>query len=238
MQNTTRLITARGRIAAILLLAASALAAPGVRGEETGGIQVNGVGEIQAVPDMARLTLEVRREGGDVVALKRELDAVTGRVLEFSDELGVARRDVTAAAVNIYPRYQRQDDEQVPVGVIASRTIEIIVRDLADIGELINGALERGVNGVGGVQLDASNRIELEQQALDLAIDDAIREAGQIAKRFGVGLGPLTSASSGAHQVQPLMMDALSLRSAAKESFAPGEMTIRRDVQATFGIRP
>ncbi len=223
-----------GRLAALLL---AVLVCGGAAADAPNGIHVTGIGEIVVVPDMARLTLEVRREGRDAAALKAELDTVTAAVLELADELDISRRDVTAAAVNIHPRYQRHNEDERPEGVIASRTIEITLKDLERIGELINGALERGANGVRGVALDASNRVELEQQALDEAIDDAIREARQVAERFDVNLGLLQDAHTGNHQVQPLMMEAMSARSADQGSFSPGEMTIRREVQATFGIR-
>jgi len=229
----------RQRIPAVTALALLALAAGAVQAAEApSGIRVNGVGEAQVVPDMARLTLEVRREGEDAAALKDQLDAVTEAILELTDELAIERRDVTAAAVNIYPRYRRRDDEQVPAGVIASRRVEVTLRDLQDMGELINGALSRGANGVNGVVLDASNRPELERRALDLAIDDAVRTARQMAERFEVGLGPLLDASSASHSVEPVRMMSMMESRGAKDSFAPGEMTIRRDVQATFGIRP
>lgn len=226
------------RIAPFCLVLAGWLAAPATA-QSPSGIHVNGTGEVLVVPDMARLTLEVRREGTDAAALKEALDQVTAAVLELVEELDIADRDVTAAAVSIYPRYQRPEEEDVEPGIIASRTIEITLRDLTRMGELVNGALTRGVNGVGGVALDVSNREELERQALDRAIDDAVQQARQMATRFDVNLGPLLDASAGGHQVRPLMtMDSMAARGAAKESFAPGEMTIRRDVQATFGIRP
>lgn len=223
-----------GRLAALLI---AALACAGAAAEGPNGIHVTGIGEIVVVPDMARLTLEVRREGPDAAALKADLDQVTSAVLELADELDIPRGDVTAAAVNIHPRYQRPNGDEQPEGVIASRTIEITLMELERIGELINGALERGANGVRGVALDASNRVELEQRALDNAIDDAVREARQVAERFDVNLGLLQDARTGNHQVQPLMMEAMSARSADRGSFSPGEMTIRREVQATFAIR-
>jgi len=227
------------QLPAVAALALLALAGSAVQADEApNGIRVTGVGEVQVVPDMARLTLEVRREGEDAAALKEELDDVTEAMRELTDELDIERRDVTAAAVNIYPRYQRRDDEQVPAGVIASRTVEVTLRDLEDMGALINGALSRGANGVNGVALDASNRPELERRALDLAIDDAVRTARQMAERFEVGLGPLVDASSASHSVEPVRMMSMMESRSAKDSFAPGEMTIRRDVQATFGIRP
>lgn len=236
---TRRLTRAGGGPAPLLaLLAGLLLAAAGpLRAAET-GIQVSGVGEVQVVPDMARVALEVRREGADAAALKEELDKVTAEVLELGRSLDIAERDLTAAAVNIYPRYSRDPEQPTPDGVIASRTIEVILRDLEKVGDLINGALQAGANGVGGVQLDASNRAQLEQDALDRAIDDAVRKARQMAKRFEVELGPLQFASSSLDRPGPMMMEAMSMRGAAKDSFAPGEMTIEQRVQASFGIRP
>lgn len=224
-------------VLAALLPAALLMAAP-ARAETPAGIHVSGTGEMLVVPDMARLTLEVRREGTDAAALKRELDAVTEAILELTDELDIERRDVTAAAVNVYPRYRRHDDETVPDGVVASRTVEVTLRALDDLGTLINGALERGANGVNGVALDASNRAELERRALDLAIDDAKAAAQQIAGRFEVTLGALVDASAGGQTPQPLRMAGMAEMKAADSAFSPGEMTIRRDVQATFSIRP
>jgi uncharacterized protein len=231
-------IGSRGRLAGWLLTAVwLGVGATAAAAEQPRGIAVTGAGEVLVVPDMARVSLEVRREGQDAAAMKSTLDQVTAEVLAFTERLNIPRRDVTAAAVNIYPRYRHHPTEQPRVdGIIAVRTIEVTLRDLAQIGELINGALERGVNGVSGVQLDAQNRIELERQALDLAIDDAVREARQVARRFEVGVGPLLHAATSQHHVRPLMMEAAAMRTVAKDSFEPGELTIRREVQATFDI--
>lgn len=222
-----------------LLVAALALfTALQVQAEQAGGIHVTGVGEVQVVPDLARINLEVRREGTDAAALKTELDTVTRAVLALTRELAVDERDVTAAAVSIYPRYRHRDGESVVDGVIASRAITVTLRELDDVGELVNGALTRGVNGVNGIELDASDRTAREREALDRAIDDATRQAGQIAARFRVGLGPLINAGTAqGPQPRPMMMDAMAAAApAARESFAPGEMTIRREISASFAI--
>ena len=223
-------------LAAVLTLTLAAFA-PTAAVAQPSGIHVTGAGEVAVVPDLARVTLDARREGTDAAALKTELDEITAAVLAFARSLDIEPRDVTAAAVNIHPRYRHRDGETTVEGVIASRTIQLTLRRLDNVGVLINGALARGVNGVGNVQLDAANRVELERAALDLASDDARREAGQIATRFGVRLGALINAGSSGHQVAPvMMMDAMAARSSTKESFAPGEMIIRRDIQATFAI--
>ncbi len=210
--------------------------APAAADDAVTGIHVSGVGEVRVVPDRARVTLEVRREGSDAAQLKTELDRVAADVLKLAADLGIDKRRVTAAAVNVFPRYRASDHDNEPDGVIASRTLEIRVDDLSRLGELINGALQRGVNGVRDVSLDVSNRSQVEARALDAAIDDAIQQAHRVASRFGVELGPLRDASTSGRQVPPVMPMAAAARSASQEAFAPGEMTIRQEVQATFAI--
>ncbi len=70
------------------------------------GIHVSGRGEVEVVPDMARFSLEINRQGQDAVALKKEMDAVTAKVLQLTERLKIDRKDVTAAMVNIQPNYR------------------------------------------------------------------------------------------------------------------------------------
>jgi len=213
----------------------TAAAAPAIA--DTTGIHVNGSGEIRAVPDMARVSLQVRREGEDAAALKSQLDEVTAHVLEMTRDMGIDKRLVTAAAVNIHPRYRPRDGETELDGLIATRSIEIVLEDLADVSPLINGALARGVNGVGGIQLDLSNRASLEQNALDLAVDDARDEAARVARRFSVALGAVIDVSVDQHDVRPVMMEAATARAAdGGADFSAGELTIQRRIRATFEI--
>jgi uncharacterized protein len=218
---------------AVVLLAGSGFALEAHARSD--GIHVTGAGEVRVVPDMAQVALEVRREGNDAAALKTELDRVTAAVIALTRSLRIDAKDVTAAAVTIQPRYRHRDGETVVDGVVAVRSIEVTLRQLDRIGELVNGALERGVNGIRGVTLDASNRAELEDRALDRAIDDAVRVAGRVAERFGVPLGTLVATETSPHTVVPVAMDAMAVRM-APESFEPGTLTIRREVRATFAI--
>jgi uncharacterized protein YggE len=204
---------------------------------EPTGIHVTGSGEVRAIPDMARVNLEVRREGEDASALKARLDEVTAGVIEMAGSMGIEKRDITAAAVSIRPRYRPSDGGTEADGLIASRLIVLVLRDLGNVGDLINGALQRGVNGIGGIELDLSNRSELERDALDLAIDDARDEALRVARRFGVTLGQVIDVSIDQHMVRPLMMEAMAARAAdSGADFSPGEIRIQRNVQSTFAL--
>jgi uncharacterized protein YggE len=231
-------IAPRRHVAALLAFGAAFIFTGSMaRAEPPAGIHVTGVGEVEVVPDLARIGLEVRREGPDAAALKPELDTVTRAVLALARELGVADRDVTAAQVTIYPRYgNRESGEPVVDGVTASRTISITLRDLDRVGDLVNGALKRGVNGVGGIELDASRRKELERAALELAIADAVAKAEHVAAQFEVSLGPLVDASTTAPAWPRPMMGAMAMESRAASDFEPGQLTIRTEISASFAI--
>ncbi len=207
-------------------------------GHETNqGIHVTGSGEVMVEPDMARFNLQVTRQGRDAALLKREMDETTAAILTLTDRLKIKRKDVTAAMVQIQPNRVYKNNRQSIDGVIASRGISIVLRDLERIGELINSALEMGINDVGGVQLDSSKRDKLEREALDLAIEDAQAMAAQIAKGFGVRvIGVQAVRVSGGHSPRP-QVARMALESAdSGDSFSAGEIRIRRDIQASFEI--
>jgi hypothetical protein len=200
------------------------------------GIQVNGRGVVNTVPDMGTVNLHIRREGDDPAALEAAMNQVVGQVLKLTRKLDIAEKDVTAALVSIQPRYQRRNDETVVSGVIASRTVTITVRRLADFPKLLQQSLELGVNNVDPIALDSSRRVELEAQALDLAMADAISRADQVAAGFSVRRGSVVDVRVSTHNVMPRMAMQEMRVGAADDAFAPGEIRIEQNVDATFAI--
>ena len=232
-----RLLAGLPAVAMVLLLGACLPGRSVAVSQDNQGIHVSGRGEVLVEPDIARFTLQVTRQGRDAAALKKEMDQVTASVLKLTDSAKVPREDVTAAMVQINPNYVRQNNRQVIDGVVANRTINITLRDLDQIGQLMNRALELGINNIGGVQLDTSKRVTLEGQALDLAIDDAKAEAERVAKGFGVRLmGVRNVQVTGHHNVNPRMARMAMADESGGDSFAAGQIVIKRELQATFAI--
>ena len=201
------------------------------------GIHVLGRGEVLVVPDMLSMTFQVSRQGRDAVLLKQELDQVTQTVLELTDSLSIPRKDITAALVNIHPLSRYENKRHIIDGVTASRTIHVVLKNLDQYGPLINGSLKLGINNISGVQLASSKQVTLEQQALELAIADAKREAKAIAKQFDVRVLGVRDVRVGSHAVNPQPAGrVMSMSADSNVPFSPGEMKIRRDIQVTFGI--
>ena len=202
------------------------------------GIHVTGAGEIVVVPDMATVALEIRRVGPAAPVLKKELDGIVAKVIRMARDRGVAERDITATAAQIRPNTRYEDGRQTIDGVIASRSITLIVRDLEELGIITNAALDAGVNTVGQIVLDTSRRTELEDKALDSAVRDARRLAARLAQGFGVELGRAYDVATVGQRRVAAEGIANVMRSSApeSESISAGEITIRSEVAVSFSI--
>ena len=138
---------------------------------------------------------------------------------------------MTAARIQLSPIYNRRPNNQTIEAIEAKRTIMILIKDIEQISDLINGSIEVGINGIQGIQLDTSDKVRLEREALDIAIADAKREANHVAQKFGVALGSLVYV-----QVQPRTARQMTGMSGVHSPFKPGQIVVRRQVNATFQI--
>jgi uncharacterized protein YggE len=219
-------------VASLLSLTGCAISPAAAAAE---GIHVSGKGAVETVPDMGTVALHARREGDDPAGLERELAGIVSDLLKATENLQIDETDVTATALRIQPRYQRRGDDRVVNGVIATRSITITVRRLSDFPSLLEQALAMGINNVDPISLDSSIRTDLEAQALDHAMADAISRAEQVARGFSVGRGALLDVQVSGHSASP-QMAMQEMRADSGPSMAPGVIRIESQVQATFTI--
>jgi uncharacterized protein YggE len=201
------------------------------------GIHVSGQGTLEVAPDMGTVQLHVRREGIEADVLTAELNRVVGQTIALAERLGIAERDIQATSLTIHPRYQRRGNESVVDGLVATRSIALVLRDLNIFAELLSEALTLGVNNVDPIRLDSSERASLENEALTLAMDDAKAEAARVAEGFDVTLGAVTDVQVGAHSPRPEVMRAAAFADSGS-SFSSGVIRIDRSVSVTFSIIP
>ena len=214
-----------------LMLSADAMA------DQPLGIHVTGRAEIAVEPDMARMTLQVSAQAADAISVKNQIDDVTRAVLALTDKYKIARRDVTAAVVNLSVNYRYDNKQRTVDGMQGSRSVSVTLRKLDDYGDFMNDVLKVGINNISGVQLDTSKRERLEDEALDAAIKDARSRAAHVASQFEVELGPVVNVQVQAGHVEPRVRAMARAADASGGDFSGGEIDIRRDVTATFAIQ-
>jgi len=152
---------------------------------------------------------------------------------------------VKATRIQVQPDYSwdERNRKQVLLGYIVSRDVRVELRDLEQLGPLIERAVSAGVNQVSDPVLDSTQRKQLERQAMTLAVQDARLTAETLAKAAGVGLGGVrTISGSGAPPVMPMyrakmmMSDAAAAPPAPEASYQPGEMKFSASVSAEYDL--
>jgi uncharacterized protein YggE len=208
-------------------------------------VSVSGQGEVSAEPDLAHVTLGVQARRPTMAEARKEVATTVDRVLALCKDLKIEPKYVNATRVQVQPDYSwdERNRKQVLLGYIVSRDVQVELRDLDQLGPLIERAVSAGVNQVSDPVLDSTQRKQLERQAMTLAVQDARLNAETLAQAAGVGLGAVrTISASGAPPVMPMyrskmvMADAAAAPPAPEASYQPGEMKFSTSVSAEYDL--
>jgi uncharacterized protein YggE len=226
----------------VLCLLGSSMAA--LADQEPRTISVSGTGTVDAAPDIARLRLAVQRRDLNMQAARDATVKVSRDFIALCKRLGIKESKVRTAGLTIQPEYRWDQKQglQVFTGYFVQRQLEVELNDLDKLGELIEGAVNAGVNEVSPPELDNSQRRELARQALAAAATDARSNAQRIADTLGVKLGALRTIDAHSNQPPPprpmMRMAAMSAEAdgGAAASYTPGEISVDAQVSATFDV--
>ncbi|MEP2705031.1 MAG: SIMPL domain-containing protein [Roseibium sp.] len=235
------------RMAFAASLAAIALAAPTAFAQESGDVRgsitMEGRGSVSVAPDMAVITTRV------VTTAKTAPDALAqntkdlSKVIETIKASGIEAKDIQTSGFSIYPRYERITDgsNRQPdiIGYEVRNGVEINVRDLGKLGDLLSTVVESGANAVDGIRFQVSDPDDKLDTAREKAVAAALHKAEIFAKAAGVELGDIMSISeTGADIPRPVMMRAESMMvgSASPVPIEAGEETISANVTISWEI--
>jgi uncharacterized protein YggE len=205
-------------------------------------ISVSGQGEAALAPDMAWLSLSIRREADTARAAMDDASKAAADVIAALKQAGVASRDLQTSGLNIEPRYvypKDNDGTQQPklVGYAVTNSLSVRVRDLARLGELIDSSVTLGVNQGAGISFDNDDPAAALTEARSRAVADAIAKARTLAEAAGVKLGRVLQISeSSAPAPMPMQAKAFRAADAASVPIEAGENTYHVDVNVSFEI--
>lgn len=224
-------------IALSLVMTTLALPAHADTNQQARHIDVNGHGLINETPDIALLTLTFSQRDQQARRAKSTVDSQVNDLLALSEQLGIAKKDIQAARLNIYPEYDHKNNRQL-IGYRVSRDVQVRLSNLLNYPKLLEGAVDIGATHTGQLKLDFSNRKELENKALQAAFHDARQQAELLAEASGNKLGEtLWIHSSMSYRPEPQMRMAMMSDMKAEASYPTGEMSLSRQVQVRFAIQ-
>ncbi|WP_191090037.1 SIMPL domain-containing protein [Histidinibacterium aquaticum] len=231
MVNATR--AACAALATTVLLAGPAAA----QVVEPPALQVTGQGEVNVKPDMAVVRLGVRVEAETAEEAVDRMSAGTEAVLSALSQAGVADADISTGTLRVDPilsSYESREGMRV-TGFAAEIGLSVTVRDLDDLGGVLDAVVRQGANRVDGVSFDLADRSEALAEARRAAVADAQAKAQVFAEAAGVRLGDLmflTEGQTGGGGPQPMMMDARM----ESVPVPAGEMTISAQVSLSYSL--
>ncbi len=206
-------------------------------------ITVSGQGRVDAVPDMANITLGVTqqaRSAGEALSAVAQISADIYARLEAA---GIEARDMQTSGLNLHPFHRqgtRPANEPPRIaGFSASNMITVRVRDLTILGGILDDIAADGANEFRGLQFGLQVPEPLQNEARILAVKDAMARAALMAEAAGVPLGELLTLSSGSHssgRTYIAMEGASFARSADVMPVAAGEMSLTATVTMVFAI--
>jgi uncharacterized protein YggE len=163
--------------------------APTESTRDTGTIVVRGTGRVDARPDLADLRLGVAVSRPTVAAARSEAAATMEAILRAVAELGIEKPDIRTTLLSVQPRYDYRDG-QAPrlTGYELANVVEITVRDLERVGDVVDGALGAGATSMDGLSFRVADPAPIEREARIRAMGAARASADVLAEAAGLSI--------------------------------------------------
>ena len=206
---------------------------------DEGSIVVTGTGRVALAPDVADLRLGVSVARPTVDAARRDAASTMDAILAAVDAAGVPRRDVRTSLLSVQPRYDYRDGKPPTLtGYELANVVEVTVRDLARLGDVVDGTLGAGATSMDGLSFRVADPAPAEREARVLAMAAARSRADVLAEAAGLRiLGVSSVVEGGSASPRPFMKAERMLLAAADASTPVESGALEVAVSVTVAYR-
>jgi hypothetical protein len=163
-------------------------------------------------------------------------------LLETLKQLGLADKDIRTSNYSVYtervsaPAMGAEiSTEQMIYHV--TNTVDVTVRDVNQIGEVLDKAVAAGANNIYGVNFSVEDTARLEADARAKAVTDAKARAEELAQLNGVQLGEVLTVSEViGGSAYPMYRDAVGMGGGGAP-VQPGELEMSLSIQITYAVK-
>jgi uncharacterized protein YggE len=204
-------------------------------------IVTRGEATVKRAPDQAFVAIASESRAptpGDAQRLAAEAMTAVQAALKTAS---IPADAIRTTGYSLQPDIEYQSGRQRVRGYIARNQIEVRVDVLDRIGSVIDAAGQSGATSIAGMRFDLKNRRAAEQEALKLAVEDAMGRAKALASGAGATLGPIVRIEEQLSERPPIPympMRAEAVTAAAPPTpVSPGELEIQAHVTLTVSIK-
>ncbi len=147
-------------------------------------IILTGHGQVSVAPDTAIIRLGVQTTGENLAQIQADNARRSQAVIQVLQRVGVG--DIKTSEYSIDKVFDYVEGRQIDRGFSVKNILEIRTNKLDSVGNIIDAAVNAGANVVDLISFDISNREYYYQQALNMAIMNAIQKANSITRNLGL----------------------------------------------------
>ena len=211
-------------------------------GSDKNTLQVNGKGQVTAIPDVANITITVETTKKTASeAVKDNAEKMNMVMSEIKSKIGKDDK-LSTSGYSLSPIYSYDDKigRSILTGYTVSNSILIRIKNLKEVGNLIDSATQVGANRIDSLSFDTDKREEYRRQALVKAVQDARETADIVSYAAGVSIVKILQISPSYDVPIPIYKDFAVAREAAAPpptQIEPGELVINATVNIVFEIK-
>lgn len=205
-------------------------------------LAVSGVGTLNLAPDVAYINIGVHTDNKEISAA---IDANNANIKQVKDallKLGVAEKDIQTQNFSVYTNQQYDNSGNATGTTYAvDNTLSVTVRDLTKLSSLLGEVTRSGANNIYGIQFGLADRSKAISDARRLALDDANKQAAEMAADMKVSLGAVQKAEVIIGSVNTPMYDTRNVKESLVNNsnvpIATGQISVTVNVNLVVEIK-
>lgn len=212
-------------------------------------VSVSGSGQVNVKPDVGVVVVGVQTQAVEASTVLAQNNEQMQAVINALAEAGVAQDDIQTQTVQLQPIEPVPPPNQpfpatgatqamTPTSYIATNLVEVRVRDVADLGAVLDAAVQAGANRVESIRFEVSDPLEALARARDAAWEDAHQKAEQLAGLADAELGEVLTINEAATLPFPAVERVATFDVAAAVPVQPGTQTVSVNIQVTWRLAP
>lgn len=148
-----------------------------------------GRGQVSVNPDLAIIRLGVQTTGESVTIAQGENARISQQILDAIKKIGVT--DIKTFQYQIEKLYDFENGNRIDRGYSVRNIFEIRTGNVGQVGFIIDTSVNNGANIVDLVSFDVASPDKYYQQALNLAVSNAIQKAKTVSSGLRIMFDPI-----------------------------------------------
>lgn len=161
---------------------------------------VQAEGSFESDPDLGTLTFDISSQDKDLKVAYDNASQSAQRVFTLAQKFGVKKEDASLGVLTVAPSYDRDHKNRAKSYAVQGQ-ITVKVRDLSQIGPILDGAVQEGIVEFRSVSYSLQDEEAAKERAVAAAMHSAVGRATAALAQSGQKLGAVRYANVDVKQI-------------------------------------